>query len=63
MSGPHRFTAGMRLRVVLAPNMPNEAKPPFKIGDVVRCDRVTDSGSVLTDKHGGLFHPRTFEEA
>jgi hypothetical protein len=57
------FTEGMELRVIRKPRMPNDAKPPFAVGDVVLCERVTDAGSILTNKHGGLFNPRTFERA
>jgi len=61
---PHRpFTAGMALRVVRKPSMPGNAKPPFEVGEIVRCERVTDAGSILTNKHGGLFNPSTFERA
>lgn len=52
------FHPGQRVRVVSAPTSP--AKCPLKVGDVVTVVRVTATGQVLTNRHGGLYKPERF---
>lgn len=54
------FRPGQRVRVVAAPTMPKDAKPPFRVGDIVTVLRVTPAGSVLTDAHPGYFRLERF---
>lgn len=64
MNPAYAIREGMTLRVVSTPNrMPGNQRPPFVAGDLVLCKRITPVGSVLTDKHGGLFPQHRFEKA
>lgn len=41
---------------------PDAKAVPFAQGDKVKVRKVTVTGQILTDRHGGLFRPHRFEK-